>query len=220
MKEILIAPSLLACDFGHLADQVAAAEAGGADWLHVDVMDGHFVPNITLGPVVVKGIAAAAGRPLDVHLMITDPLKYAEAFAKAGAWNITFHVEANDDPDEVIELLRKLGCNVGLCVSPDTNAEAVYPYLEKIDMVLVMTVYPGFGGQSFMEEMLPKIEDLREKAPPRVDIEIDGGIYADTVPAPVRAGANAIVAGTAVFGSDDITRSIAELRSAAECARG
>ena len=213
---IRIAPSLLAADFGHLADQVALVERGGADQLHVDVMDGHFVPNITLGPFIVKAISKVSELPLDCHLMITDPLKYIEPFAKARAWNITFHVEANDDPNAVIRRLRELGVRVGLCLSPDTPADLLFPYLTRVDMVLVMTVYPGFGGQEFMTEMLPKIEAIRAEAPPSLDIEIDGGVYTHTVEAPVKAGANVIVAGTAIFGDADPTGAVGALREVAE----
>ena len=151
-----IAPSVLSADFGRLAEEVKAATAAGADWLHVDVMDGHFVPNITIGPVVVKSLKKYTKLPLDVHLMISDPMKYAEAFAKAGAWGMTFHYEAVDDPHLIIEECKRLGVKPGMSIKPRTPASVVMPYLKDLYVVLVMTVEPGFGGQSFMADMIPK----------------------------------------------------------------
>src|SRR5882672_10241266 len=156
----LISPSILSADFAKLAEAAQLMEGAGADWLHVDVMDGHFVPNITVGPVVVKSLKQHTALPLDVHLMISDPIKYAEPFAKAGAWGMTFHVEAVKDPAEVIREFNRLGVKPGASIKPKTPASAVIPYLNDLHLVLVMTVEPGFGGQAFMPDMIPKIREI------------------------------------------------------------
>ena len=214
----LIAPSLLSCDFARIADEVARVEAAGADWLHVDVMDGHFVPNLTLGPPVIEKIHAVATRPLDVHVMITDPLKFAPTYLDAGASSYTFHVEAPDYPAGVIEYVKKRGVKVGMALNPDTPVSAIRHYLPNLDLVLIMSVFPGFGGQKFIAAVLDKVRTLREEY--RFDgiVEIDGGIAPDTISQASAAGANAFVAGSAIFGAPDIEARIAEMRALAEAA--
>ena len=209
-KKILIAPSLLSADFTRLGEEVKAVEAAGADWLHVDVMDGHFVPNITIGPVVVKAIKKVAKIPLDVHLMIEDPLKYIKDFALSGSGIITFHIEACKSPGKVIESIRSFGKKVGVSVKPKTPVSKIKDILKDVDMVLVMSVEPGFGGQSFMEAALPKIEELRSYYDG--DIEVDGGISSENSSRVIKAGANILVAGTGVFKEKDYTKAIKELR--------
>jgi len=214
-----ISPSLLSADFARLADEIARVEAAGADWLHVDVMDGHFVPNMTIVPPVVEAIGKVASRPLDVHLMITDPLRYASHYAKAGAHVLTFHAEVCANAAKAREVARAFKDNgvakVGVSLNPDTPIERVADYLDVIDLVLVMSVFPGFGGQKFMPEVLPKVRWLRERGFDR-DIEMDGGVNAATLPECARAGTNVFVAGSAVFGAKDMTATIASFRAAAE----
>ena len=216
----LIAPSLLSADFARLADEIARVERAGADWLHVDVMDGHFVPNLTLGPPVVAAIKAVAQRPLDVHLMIEEPLRYAGEFAAAGAHVLTFHVEVapGEQGRAVARAFREKGVEVvGVSLNPDTPPEALEPLLDEVDLVLVMSVFPGFGGQRFMPEVLPKVRWLRERGF-RGYIEMDGGINARTLPACAEAGTDVFVAGSAVFGASDVAAAIAGLRAAAGAA--
>jgi ribulose-phosphate 3-epimerase len=205
-----IAPSLLSCDFARIGEEVRAIEAAGADLLHVDVMDAHFVPNLTIGPPVVAAIKKVATKPLDCHLMMTDPQRYVAEFAKAGAGYITIHVESNAPIGDTLEQIRKLGVKPGLVVNPDTSVEAVKPWLDKIDMLLVMSVWPGFGGQKFIAKVLDTVRAARKLAP-KLDIEIDGGINAETIKQAVDAGANVIVAGSYVFSGDYAAR-IASLR--------
>ncbi len=213
---IRIAPSLLSCDFARIADEVARVEAAGADWLHLDVMDGHFVPNLTIGPPVIAAIRKVATVPLDVHVMITDPLKFGPSYLDAGADTYTFHVEAPDDPVGIIDLVKKRQKRVGIALSPDTPAARVRPYVDDLDLILVMSVFPGFGGQSFIPEVLKKVREIRSDWGYKGDIEIDGGIGPDTIGGAASAGANVFVAGSAIFGADDIPERIAAMRSMAQ----
>jgi ribulose-phosphate 3-epimerase len=200
--EIILSPSLLAADFTKLSHDIKQAEEGGAKYLHLDVMDGIFVPNISFGLPVIESLRKCTEMVFDVHLMITEPERYIERFIEAGADIVTFHIEATEKPLECIDLIRSNGKKAGIAISPKTPAESVYPYLDKVDMVLCMTVEPGYGGQKYMADMESKISAVREKAGENILIEVDGGIGADNVMAPINAGANVIVAGTAVFGGD------------------
>jgi ribulose-phosphate 3-epimerase len=218
----LIAPSILSADFGRLADEVRACEAGGADWIHVDVMDGRFVPNITIGPVVVEAVRRATKLPLDVHLMIEDPDRYVDAFAKAGADLIGVHEEACRHLHRVIQQIKGAGKRASVTLNPATPWQHIRYVLEDVDQILIMSVNPGFGGQAFIPNVLPKVRDLRAEIVARglaVDIEIDGGIKVDNVRSAVEAGANVIVAGSAVFESGDYAATIAALRARAHEAR-
>jgi ribulose-phosphate 3-epimerase len=215
---VAIAPSILSADFARLADEVRKVEKAGADWLHVDVMDGHFVPNITVGPVVVKWLKKHTKLDQDVHLMIEQPEKYIPVFAKAGAWLQTVHVEACPNPRKTLKLIKKLGCRAGMSVRPRTPIQKLKPYLDELDLVLIMTVEPGFGGQEFMADMLPKVKWLRgelKRRKRRCWIEVDGGINSETAPLTVRAGADALVAGSAIFGARDSARALREIRQKA-----
>jgi ribulose-phosphate 3-epimerase len=216
-----IAPSLLAADFARLADEVRSVETAGADWLHLDVMDGHFVPNLTFGPVVCAAIHEVATKPLDVHLMITDPWQYADAFLDAGAAALTFHVEVQDRGDvaALLARIRARGVKAGLSLQPDTPAGALAPFVEQLDLVLVMSVFAGFGGQKFMPGVLPKVAQLRALGF-RGEVSMDGGIGPATIADSARAGTNVFVAGTAVFGAADRAARIAELRALASAASG
>jgi len=243
MKKIQIAPSLLAADFTVLREEIKKVEDGGADLLHLDVMDGKFVPNITIGPVVIEWIRKVTQLPLDCHLMIMEPDRYAKDFIEAGADNITFHAEAvaletsrtwkdrgfallptgNDLYDrerlgKTIESIRTLGKNVGVAINPDTP-ENVIDFIDEVDLVLAMTVWPGFGGQKFIESVLPKVAQLRKRST-TVDLQVDGGVNRDTIEKAAGAGANVMVAGTATFRSEDVPGTIAGLRAQAENASG
>jgi ribulose-phosphate 3-epimerase len=211
---ILVAPSLLACDFGQLHHEVRRAAAAGADWLHCDVMDGHFVDNISFGPAFVDASAKVATLPLDVHLMIERPDHYFPRFAKS-ARNITVHVEARHDVAQTLAAIRAAGCTCGLALRPATPFEALTPFLAQIDLLLVMTVVPGFGGQSFMHEMMPKVRaaaEARARLGLGYRIQVDGGITTATAPVAIENGADTLVAGTSVFGAADPAAAIRSMR--------
>jgi ribulose-phosphate 3-epimerase len=221
-KPIAIAPSILSADFARLGAEVEAVDAAGADWIHLDVMDGHFVPNITFGPPIIKAIRRASGKPFDVHLMITPADPYLAAFADAGADIITVHAESGPHLDRSLQAIRALGKRAGAALNPATPEAAIAHVLDRLDLVLVMTVNPGFGGQAFIPAMLDKIRRLKAMIGDRpIDIEVDGGITAETAGAVAEAGANVLVAGTAVFkgGSRQAyAANIAPLRAAASAA--
>lgn len=202
MTNYLLAPSIIASDFAHIADEVAAIESAGADWIHVDVMDGHFVPDITIGPLFVRSLKRVATLPLDVHLMISEPEKYISAFAQAGANNITVHVETCSDLPSVIEKIKTFGCTAGVTLNPATSASAIDAVLPLVDLVLVMSVVPGFSGQAFMPEMIDKVEEIRAKLNAlrsTAHLEVDGGINVETMLLMKKAGANVFVTGNAAF---------------------
>lgn len=218
MIPIKIAPSILSSDFSRLKDEIQAVEGAGADWLHVDVMDGHYVPNITIGPVVVESVRKATRLPLDVHLMITDPDKYAPEFVKAGADWISIHPETCKNPKASFKKIRELGAKASIAVNPDVPLERVEPYFPEIDMVLMMTVFPGFAGQAFIENVLTKIEKVRRVVEQRklsILIEADGGIKADNIGRVVQAGAEVIVSGSGIFKTPDYADTIRRMRKAA-----
>jgi ribulose-phosphate 3-epimerase len=217
-RRTLIAPSLLSADFARLGEEVRAIEEAGADWLHVDVMDGRFVPNITIGPLVIEAIRRETSLPLDVHLMIESPERYIDAFAKAGANTIGVHTETCPHLHRTVEAIREAGARAAVAINPSTPASAVQEVLGDVDQVLVMTVNPGFGGQKFIESTLPKIEILRRWIDEReleISLEVDGGIGPETIARPARAGADVFVAGTAVFRTGDYTEAIEGLRRSA-----
>ncbi len=202
MNNFLIAPSIIASDFTHLADEISAIESAGADWLHMDIMDGHFVPTITVGPLFVEACKRATKLPIDAHLMISNPDQYLEAFAKAGANIITVHVETCPDLPQIIKKIKSLGCNAGVTLNPATPASALDAVLPLVDLVLVMSVKPGFSGQSFMPEMIDKVAEVRNKLNAlrsKARLEVDGGITIETLPRMYQAGADVFVAGNAVF---------------------
>ena len=208
----LIAASVLSADFAKLDREIADVDRGGADFIHLDVMDGHFVPNISFGPHYVKSIRPVTDAYFDAHLMITDPLRYAPGIVKAGANNITFHVEAVDDAVATAREIRKLGCHVGITLRPATPLEAILPALEDVDVVLIMSVVPGFSGQQFMPEVLPKCRQIKKRLRDDQRLEIDGGIGADTIAAARDAGVDWFVVASAIFDRPDRGAAIAELR--------
>ena len=212
-----ISPSILACDFANLEAEVSAMQRAGVEMVHVDVMDGHFVPNISIGLPVVASLRKKTALPLDVHLMISDPLTYAPQFCDMGADIVTFHVESESDPQAVIDAIRAKGKKCGMTIKPRTPAEALFPYLSQLDMVLVMTVEPGFGGQSFMPEMMPKVKEIKRECQRRglnnILIEADGGIGRDTIEQASEAGVDVCVAGTAVFRAADPAKAIELFKS-------
>lgn len=216
--KIQIAPSLLSVDFANMGDGLRRVEAAGADLHHVDVMDGHFVPNLSIGTPVVAAVAKNAKIPLDCHLMVTDPLTYGKRFAEMGAWGVTFHIEVAKDPAETARQLRCMGVRPAVAINPPTPVEALERALDHVDMVLVMSVNPGFGGQKFIADVLGKVEALRGRYGFGKDVEMDGGIAADTVASCAAAGANVLVAGTAVYGNPDFAAAISDLRARAEAA--
>lgn len=212
MSGIIISPSILSADFANLEKEIKRIENAGADWVHIDVMDGHFVPNITIGVPVVKSLKAVTKLPLDVHLMIENPERYIEAFAKAGADIITFHFEAVKDVNSITDLIKSFGVKAGMSIKPKTSPEVVFPYLKNLDMLLVMTVEPGFGGQKFMQDCAEKIPSIKQKAPESLIIQVDGGINAETARICTILGANSLVAGNYIYKSDDINLAVRSLR--------
>ena len=213
MQKVIISPSILSADFANLERDIKKVENAGADWLHIDVMDGHFVPNITIGVPVTASIKKVSSIPLDVHLMIENPEKYIEPFAKAGADIITFHYEAaKEKTSDIIKLIHSFNIKAGLSIKPKTGPEEILKYLPELDMVLIMTVEPGFGGQKFMPECAEKIPVIREKLPENLIIQVDGGINAETAKVCTQYGANSLVAGNYIYKSENTEKAILSLR--------
>jgi len=214
---VIISTSLLSCDFTRFGEEIQAVEEAGTDWLHVDVMDGHFVPNMTIGPPIVKALKKVATKPLDVHVMIDEPLRYAYAFLESGADIYVFHVESKDDPERVIDRVRHHGgARVGISLNPPTPLTKIVPFLDAVDLVLIMSVHPGFGGQKFISESLIRLRKLREEYGFKGDVEVDGGIKVNNAGLVAKAGANVIVSGSGIFKSDDLRGTIARFRTEAD----